>query len=165
MATKSTEPAHGVHLTVTQFAGEASSTRETISKRLADAGMQPSGKRGGFDVYRLKDMYKAVFTAVGGAVDPEKLDPFQRKSHYQAEKERLGLDELRGALVPALEVEQEFAAVFKTMAQWVDTLPDVLERDCGLPRHALAKLEQRLDVLRGELRRQLTARNDTASTV
>lgn len=162
---KTSEPTRGQHWTVTQFAGEFSSTRETISKRIADAGLQPTGRRGNADVYRVKDLYKAVYTDVGGTVDPEKLDPFQRKSHYQAEREKLALDELRGALVPAFEIEQEFAAVFKTMAQWVDTLPDILERDCGLPRHALAKLEQRLDVLRGELRRQLTTRNDTASAV
>lgn len=165
MTTKTTEPARGVHLTITQFAGEYSSTRETISKRLADAGLQPSGRRGNADVYRLKELVKAVYTDVGGAVDPEKLDPFQRKSHYQAEKEKIDLDTMRGALVPADEVAAEAAHACKVMAQWIDTLPDILERDCGLPRHALAKLEQRMDVARSDLRRQIVARNDTASTV
>lgn len=165
MVTKSTEPAHGIHLTITQFAGEFSSTRETISKRLADAGLRPSGKRGGADVFRLKDLYKAVYTEAGGVMDPEKLDPFQRKSFYQAEREKIALETARGTLVPVADVEAEFAAVFKTLAHCLDTLPDVLERDCGLPRHALTKLETRLDSLREDLHAKLTARTDDSIAV
>jgi hypothetical protein len=155
----------GIHLSISAFAAEVSSTRETISKRIADAKLKPSGKRGGHPVYRLKDLFKAVYQAGDGGIDPDKLDPFQRKAHYQAEHEKLQLETDRGQLVPAIEVEAKFAANFKTMAQWLDTLPDVLERDCGASPVLLAKIERRIDGLREELYQQLTGEGDAQRTV
>lgn len=156
----------GIHLSVTAFAKEFSSTRETVTKRIADARLSPSGKRGGFPVYRLKDLFKTVYqSAADGGVDPDKFDPFQRKAHYQAEHEKLSLETERGQLIPAIEVEAQFAANYKVMSHWVDTLPDILERDCGLNQMALAKLEQRMDRLREDLYRQLTAEDDADRAV
>src|SRR2546421_10366169 len=54
-------------------------------------------------------------------------------------------------LIDFLEVEREQARIFAIVARCFDNLPDVVERDCGLPKHALVRLEARLDQARTEL--------------
>lgn len=155
----------GLHVSVTQFAMEFSSTRETVTKRIADAKLKPTGKRSGHPVYRLKDLFKAVYQSAAGGVDPDKLDPFQRKAHYQAEHEKLQLETERGQLVPAIEVEARYAEQFKIVAECLETLPDMLERDCGASPPMVAKCERQIDVLREEMYRKLTADSDADGTV
>ena len=145
----------GIHLSVTAFSREFSVTRETATKRIADAGLKPTSKRGGYPVYRLKELFKAVYQSVDGGVDPDRLDPFQRKAHYQAEHEKLQLETERGQLVPAIEAEARYAEQAKIMAECLETLPDILERDCGATPLFVAKIEKRLDTVRDELYRKL----------
>lgn len=143
---------HGIHVSMTAFASEFGSTRETISKRIAAARLQPTGKRGGHPVYRLGELHEAVYQAgEDGGTDPDKLEPFQRKAHYQAEHEKLRLQVERLELVPRIEVEEEMARIAKIVAQCFDTLPDRLERDCGVTPLVLAKIERYLDEVREEL--------------
>lgn len=154
----------GVHLSVTAFAQEFSSTRETITKRIADAKLKPSARRGGHPIYRLKDLFKAVYHTANGGMDPDKLDPFQRKAHYQAEHEKLQLETERGQLVTAIDVEARFASSYKVMARWLDTLPDVMERDWGLVPALVTKIENKLNELREELYKQLTKDSEHAGS-
>jgi phage terminase Nu1 subunit (DNA packaging protein) len=96
-------------------------------------------------------------------MDPDKLDPFQRKAHYQAEHEALKLQTERAELVPRIEVEQEMARIAKIIAQCFDTLPDRLERDCGMQPVAVAKVERCLDEVREELHRAVIEDEDARS--
>lgn len=149
--------AGGVHLSIRAFADETSMDRATVVKRLTSANIQPSGKRGGHPVYRLKDLLHAsVMTTEDGSLDPDKLKPFERHAFYKAEREKLQLQVEQGELLSSLHVEQRFASVFKVVAEALDTLPDVLERDCGAAPLLLAKIEQRLDAARDELYARLT---------
>ena len=144
--------ASGVHLSIRAFADETSMDRATIVKRLAAANIQPSGKRGGYPVYRLRDLLQAaVVTTDDGDLDPDKLKPFERHAWYKAEREKLQLQVERGELLSSLHVEQRYAALFKAVSEMFDTLPDVLERDCGAAPMQLAKIEQRIDEVREEL--------------
>jgi hypothetical protein len=43
-----------VELSISQLSTETGFTRETVSKRLNEAGVVPAGKRRGYPVYRLK---------------------------------------------------------------------------------------------------------------
>lgn len=157
-AIKSTAPGKGVHITVTQLAGEISSTRETITKRIADANLQPSGRRGAHPVYRLKDLLTAVNQTTDGQRDPDKLPPFERHAHYKALREKLDYDREFGILIPAADVERSNAVIIKSVAKAYDTLPDVLERDCGLAPSVMAVVERHLDAARLELH-DATTRN------
>lgn len=144
--------ASGVHLSIRAFADETSMDRATVVKRLAAANVQPSGKRGGHPVYRLRDLLQAaVVTTDEGDLDPDKLKPFERHAWYKAEREKLQLQVERGELLPSLHVEQRYASMFKLVSEMFDTLPDVLERDCGATPMQLAKIEQRVDEVREEL--------------
>lgn len=143
---------HGIHLSVSSISEEFGSTRETVAKRLAAAKIKPSGKRGGYPVYRLRDAIAAcLVTTADGEIDPDKLKPFERHAYYKAEREKLQLQCERAELLSSLEAEQKFAALFKAIAEFFDTLPDVIERDCGASPMMIAKLEDRLDQLREQL--------------
>ncbi len=142
----------GTHLSVRAFAEETGQDRETLAARVRTANIQPSGQRGGRPVYRLRDLLRAAYvTTDDGEIDPDKLRPFERHAHYKAEREKLNLQVERGELLPSLHVEQRYAAMFKTVAEVFDTLPDVLERDCGATALLLAKIESRLDAAREAL--------------
>jgi Protein of unknown function (DUF1441) len=138
-----------VVLSISQLATELTLTRETVRKRLTDAGVKTAGKRKGYHLYRLRDAVRALLT--GADADPTKLDPFRRKAHWQAEAAELRLDVDRGGLVQVPDVEQVYAATMKPIALMLDTLPDILERDAGLNAQQVSRAEQAIDELRDQL--------------
>lgn len=147
----------GVKVSIRQFAEETGIHRDTIVKRIDAAGLKPSGERAGHPVYRLKDLLRAAYqTAEDGAVDPDKLEPFKRQAHYKAEHLKLQVETEQGELIPRIEVEQESARVMRVQSMFLDTLPDVLERDCGLSAQTVAVLEKRIDRAREDLYKALT---------
>jgi hypothetical protein len=146
----------GLHLSISTLAAEFGMTRETVSKRLADASSVPSGKRGGYPVYRLKDVYPYLVGAqIAAGEDPQNLDPYRRQAHYKAELDRLKLEQETRELIPRLEVEQEQARILRVVAQTLDTLPDVVERDCGASAAQIQRLERAIDECREALYTEL----------
>src|SRR5688572_23463577 len=120
------------------WAIEAGISRDVMRRILSERGVQPAGKRGGHPVYRARDVIGALMSNGADQDDPDKLKPWERKAHYQAEHEKLRLQVERGELVPALEVERGHGQIFAIATQAFDTLPDVLERDVGLTPLQLA---------------------------
>lgn len=66
----------------------------------------------------------------------------------RAERERLKLEQETGSLIPAADVESVTAEVMKTLAQTLDTLPDVLERDAGISGEAVQIVQRVIDSAR-----------------
>lgn len=154
----------GVHLSVRRFGDETGLDRDTLTKRIRVAGLVPSGKRGGYPVYRLRDLLKAAYTtAEDGGLDPDKLRPFERKAHYQAETEKLKVETERGELIPRIAVEQEQARIAKIVAHGLETLPDILERDCGASGAMLVRIEQHIDAVRERMYAELTEGEDAVA--
>ena len=146
----------GVHVGIRAFALESGIDRDTIRKRIDAAALKPSGKSGRHPVYRLKDLLKAVLQAnESGREDPDSYEPFKRQAHYKAEHLKLQLETDQRDVIPRIEVEQEQARFFKVVAMNYDTLPDILERDCGLPAHVVELIEKTLDKSRDELYKAL----------
>lgn len=145
----------GTHLSISALSTEFGMTRETVRKRLADEGITASGKRSGYPVFRLKDALPALMGG-GNFGEPDQMDPYKRKAFYQAEHEKLQLQVLRRELIPRIEAEQEMASMVKVVAECFDTLPDILERDCGLAPLVLVRMEEQLDKSREELYQRLT---------
>ncbi len=145
----------GLTASIRAFAEEFNRDRDTISRRITESNVKPAalGERG-HPVYRWSDLHAVAF---GTEEDPDKLDPFRRKAHYQCELDKLKLQTERGELIPRIEAEQEQARAMKLVAQVFDTLPDVVERDCGASPAVLARLERALDNARNELHRMLVA--------
>lgn len=150
----------GVSFSLSSLAREFGTTRETLRKRIEAAQVKPSGTSRGHPLYRLRDVLVAWVGSVESGFDPDSLDPFKRRAFYQSEHEKMRLQVDRRELIPKIEVEQEMAALFKITAECFDTMPDILERDCGLTPGVLMQLETSLDKTREELYRRLTDGND-----
>jgi Protein of unknown function (DUF1441) len=82
---------------------------------------------------------------------PDRLDPFRRKAHWQAESAELRVAVDRGELVPRQDVLETYAAALKPIRLTLETLPDVLERDAGLSAHQVARAEKAIDQVREHL--------------
>lgn len=138
---------------VARLADEFGMDRRTAAKRLRDVGVAPFGKRAGHDVYRLADAAIALVQVPGvvgadGVVDPRDLPPMERRAFYQSENERLKVETTTGQLVPAAEVEADYAELVKKVVQFFDTLPDVLERKAGLTPEQVVKVQDACDGVR-----------------
>lgn len=160
---KSVSVAQGVLLSLSSLAQEFGIARETVARRISDANVQPADTSGAHPRYRLRDVLPALVGDGEGKADPDKMRPFERRAHYQAELEALTLATKRGELVPSFEVEQRYAELFKMVGEFFDTLPDVLERDCGAGPILLAKIERRLDEVREQMYERLTEDEDADS--
>lgn len=136
--------------------------RETLRRRLVDAGVSSKGERRGFPVYGGRDVFTAWVSGPEARVDPDALTPFNRRAWYQGEHEKLKLQVERGELVPTLEVEQTLGKLAKLFAQGMDTLIDTVERDVGLSAPQARKMEQHIDRLRENLYREIVGQPDPA---
>lgn len=107
--------------------------RKTVSKRIAEANVAPVGMRDGYPVYDGRQSCEACLIpqAASGdetAFDPRLLKPMDRRAWYQSERERMAVEAEARQLIPAIEVHAEMAELARGFVQFLDTLPDVLER-------------------------------------
>lgn len=147
-----------VRLSIARLAAEFGMARETVSKRLAQAGVQPDGKRAGYPVYRLRDACPALVDgAVVGeeGVDPSKMKPGDRRAWFQSENERLKFEQETGNLILAAEVHAEFAAVAKIVVRELETLPDRAERDLRCSPEVVEYLQGEVRSVRTEIAKRL----------
>lgn len=134
---------------VTQLAALADVHRQTVKNRLKN--VKPSGGNGSnLTLYSLTDLL-AEFMRVPAPVDGEEMDPHDRKAWYQSERERLKFEQETAQLIPASDVRREFAFMAKAVVQVLETLPDILERDCGLQPAAVSRVQSIIDDLRDQI--------------
>lgn len=124
--------------------------RQTILKRIQDAGIRPSGTLRGNPTYDVSDVAEAIFSAnigyIGGdPKDPESFAPSERKAWFESEKTRLQIEERTGQLVPAAEVERVIATMLATVAQGLRAIPDNLERRSGCSPEVSAMVQEAID--------------------
>lgn len=126
--------------------------RETVSKRLMDSGVRPSGERRGHPVYPVKLAAQAILMPQGYSGgwldDPTKMAPSDRRHWFASERDRLALEREQGLLVTADEARQQMAEIINLGLPILESLPDELERDFQLPPEVVAAVESRVDSLR-----------------
>lgn len=141
-------------VSISRLAAGFRMARETVSKKLAEANIQPVGKRDGYPVYPLREAAEAILGTASfdedGNADPRKLAPEKRKAWYQSEISRLQVETNTRQLIPAGEVEAEFADLIKSLVQYLDTLGDQLERDCGLTPEQVERVNETVTSLRAQ---------------
>lgn len=130
-------------LNVTEICTEFGMRRENVQRLIADAGL--TARRG---KYRLRELVPVLTGQV---------DEYRRKAAAQAEEIELRLAARRGDLIERHDVEREHARIFRIVALWADTAPDILERDCGLSAGQIVRLESSLDRMRESLHEELAA--------
>lgn len=136
-------------LNINQIAEITGMHRQTVSQRVA--GLTPAiGSNSKLKLYFIKDLILAGL-AEKMTVDVDSLSPADRRAHWQGENERLKYEERTGELIPAFEVSQEMSTLAKAIVQSLETLPDILERDCGLQPSQLVRVQQVIDDVRDQM--------------
>ncbi|HIF5575278.1 DUF1441 family protein [Pasteurella multocida] len=138
-----------IKLNINQIAELVGMHRQTVSQRVA--GLTPTtGSNQKLKLYLLSDLIRAGLSEKMSA-DVDSLSPLERRAFWQAENEKLKYERETGELIPAFEVAQEMSALAKAIVQTLETLPDILERDAGLPPNALVRVQQIIDDLRDQM--------------
>ncbi|WP_261290063.1 DUF1441 family protein, partial [Escherichia coli] len=97
-----------------------------------------------------------TFMGLPPPVAESEMDPHERKAWYQSERERLKFEQETAQLIPASDVRREFAIWAKAVVQVLETLPDILERDCGLQPAAVSRVQSIIDDLRDQIALRVT---------
>lgn len=140
-------------LNINQIAEITGMHRQTVSQRVS--GLTPSiGSNAKLKLYTLSDLIR-LGLAEKMSADVDSLSPSDRRAFFQAENERLKYERETGELIPAYEVAQEMSYQAKAVVQLLETLPDILERDCGLSPSALVRVQQVIDDLRDQMAQQI----------
>lgn len=146
--------------TVGAFAAALGMGPDTLRRRLAAAGVQAFGKRGGRNVYKLSDVWRAVQPQDD---DASGMRPHDRLSLARAVETEDRVRRQRGELCEAGDVERTMAGLASKFLRTAETLPDILERDAGLPPHAVALVEKAVDRLRYALADELETLDDEST--
>lgn len=138
---------------ITRLAEAFGLHRETVRKRLNAANVAPSGIRNGINVYAIKDAAPAIFADVvlGGDGDPDTLPPTERRAWYQSENERVKLEQELRQLVRVEDAHREMSSIAKAVTTTLESLPDILERDCGIDAESVARVQDVIDGIRAQL--------------
>jgi hypothetical protein len=83
------------------------------------------------------------------------MAPRERLDHYRALREQAKHQQEMGQLIPAIEFENGIASIVKPLANGIESLPDLLERDVGLTGAQVGRAIEVCDALRESLYRQL----------
>ncbi|MGL4755200.1 MAG: DUF1441 family protein [Aeromonadaceae bacterium] len=144
---------------ISALATAAGLHRDTVRKRLAEAGVNPVGKKKNAPVYDAAEAMQAIFAqqtvAVGDQLDPNKLDPKGRLDWFKSETERVKFQREVKELIPTDEVRDGLAEVLKRVASFFDSLPDKMERKRLFSREQLEELESACDGFRVQLYNEL----------
>ena len=136
-------------ININQIAEITGMHRQTVSQRVS--GLTPSiGSNAKLKLYTLSDLIR-LGLAEKMSADVDSLSPNDRRAFWQAENERLKYERETGELIPAFEVAQEMSFLAKAIVQSLETLPDILERDCGLQPNALIRVQQVIDDIRDQM--------------
>jgi hypothetical protein len=84
-------------------------------------------------------------------LDVKRMTPAERRAHWQAENERVKYETAIRFLIPAEECAREFRALARGTVITLETLPDILERDCGLTPQAVTRMIEVIDGFRDHL--------------
>lgn len=139
-------------LNITQLAAMTDLHRQTVASRLSNVPLAP-GSNPKLKQYSVLDILTTLLTRAPDASEMEvdKLLPADRKAWFQSERERLKFEQETAQLIPASDVRREFSLLTKAVVQVLETLPDILERDCGLQPAAVSRVQEIIDDLRDQM--------------
>ena len=164
MSTRQSQ-ALGLEVALSSLAREFGMARETISKRLLAAGVQPSGRNKGNDVFRVGAAARAIVVAdyvgtSGPVVNPDLLGPKDRNDYWRSENEKLKFERDSSLVIDVPDHEYAIVELGKIFLLAAETIPDILERRCGLDPVQLESVENAIN----EVREQLAEKLETYSS-
>lgn len=141
---------------ITRIAEAFNFSRDTVRKRLREAGVRASGKRQGSAVYSLSDVGPALFESesrseIPDLQNPDVMPPKARKEWYQSENERVKFMTDAKQLIPEHEHRQDLYDGFSKVVSFFENLPDKMERTGLFTPGQLELLETEGDHFRSQL--------------
>lgn len=120
--------------------------RQTLTKRVREAGLRPSGTHRGNPIYSIQEVAEALYSpGVADSQDPDSMNPQDRKAWYDSEKTKRSLEEKDRLLIPCEQVEEVIATGISALAQGLRSLPDTVERRTGCSPEVIAAIERVVD--------------------
>ena len=141
-----------MQINVSQLAELVGMNRNLVARRLRELELV-AGNGENLKVYELGPALQALLTP--SVKENGDMSPQDRKAWYQSENERLRFEAASRELIPADEVAREYAALAKAVVLVLETLPDILERDCALTPKAVQLVQDKIDDLRDEMARKI----------
>lgn len=136
-------------LNINQLAAITDVHRQTVAARLKN--IEPAaGSNSKLKLYLITDILTELMIPTVSS-NLEDMQPSDRLSHWKAENERLKFEQDTGQLIPADEVAREFSLMAKAVVMVLETLPDILERDCALSPAAVSRVQSVIDDLRDQM--------------
>lgn len=141
-----------LRLNINQLAAITDLHRQTVASRLTNVEPAP-GSNARLKLYSVQDILKELLSRTTAAelVDVDNMLPPDRKAWFQSERERLKFQQETSELIPAAEVSREFSSMAKAVVQVLETLPDILERDCAMTPSAVVRVQKVIDDLRDQI--------------
>lgn len=137
---------------VTQLSDLVGMNRNMVARRLRETVMDG----GNGENLKQYELGKALRVLILPSVQENgEMSPQDRRAWYQSENERLKFEKEERELIPADEVAREFSVLAKAVVQVLETLPDILERDCSLTPSAVSRVQDVIDDLRDEMSRKV----------
>ncbi|ELO4939281.1 DUF1441 family protein [Escherichia coli] len=140
------------HWSVFKIAEAFGLHRDTVKKRLLAANTPVAATVKGNPVYALQHVGPALFgpkhEIADSVHDPSRMEPKERKDWFQSENERIKLEKEQRKLIPVDEVVIVYSSMRKAVVQVLETIPDILERDCALTPQAVGVVQHAIDDLR-----------------
>lgn len=137
---------------LTQLSREFGIARETVTRRLNDAGVAAAGVRRGHPVFRVRQAAEAILVPPSRSGefinDPDKMSPKERSDWFRSENDRVKFERDSGISVHADKAREQMAVIAKTGLEVLETLPDILERDFQLDPDIIESVELKIDALR-----------------
>jgi phage terminase Nu1 subunit (DNA packaging protein) len=111
-------------------------------------------EQAGADRNQLFEQFKLPIDELAGE-EAEGLSPNQRAALAQARLREHELALKSGMVIPASEVRQQYASLLRSVAKFLDTLPNQLGRAHGLPEPVIRAMRQSIDEQRRNFVRDL----------
>lgn len=137
---------------VSQLAELVGMNRNLVARRLRELELV-GGNGENLKLYELGPALQALLTP--SMKENGEMSPQDSKAWYQSENERLKFEEAQRQLLPVDEVAREYATLAKTVSMVLETLPDILERDCALTPTEVSRVQAIIDDLRDEMARKV----------
>lgn len=135
--------------------------RGTIRSKVKEAGITPVRTERGTPLYLLSELARACFHDSNPiAFDPENASPKDLKDWYQAQRERLKYEIECRQVIPAQEVLLEKSKLAKAVANTLDVLPDILEREHSIPADVIKRIQEIADEIRQSMYEAILSADD-----
>ncbi|EBU7016870.1 DUF1441 family protein [Salmonella enterica subsp. enterica serovar Newport] len=141
-----------MRVNVSQLADLVGMNRNLVSRRLRELELV-GGNGENLKLYELGPALQALLTP--SMKENGEMSPQDRKAWYQSENERLKFEAASRELLPVEEVAREYSSLAKAVVMVLETLPDILERDCALQPSAVMRVQRIIDDLRDEMARKI----------